>query len=281
MFDRLLTAGSVCVALVALAPARAAAADPPEQDFQIWDQIYLDANLDPWAKGLRTFMDLQVRRMNAPLNYLRDADGNIVEARQNPNTLLMVRPAIGYAWASWGSAFVGYAWVPNYFDDPAAARTRNIDEHRIFEQFNFRWGIPGRLDLSTRIRVEQRFRSKGPGSGDVVDGVAQDGGKSRWAFRYRQQIRLAFNFVQDQPWQLIVWDEPFFHLNSSNYPSEPGLDHNRAFLGFGYDARRLRVEAGYINQYVRRFSDPHQLNHIFSLNLVIKLGGRKSSQSSQ
>lgn len=273
MLDRPLTVGLVCCALAVLAPARAAA-DPPEQDFQIWDQILLDVNFDPWVEGLRTFLDLQVRRLNAPLSYTRDTDGDIVDARQNPNTMVLVRPAVGYAWASWGSAFIGYAWVPDYFDDGVVARTRNFDEHRIFEQFNFRWGIPGRLDLSTRIRVEQRVRSKGPGSADVVDGVAQDAGKSRWAFRYRQQFRVAFNFIQDRPWQLIIWDEPFFHLNSTNYPSEPGLDNNRAFLGFGYDAKRLRVEAGYINQYVRRFSDPHQLNHIFSLNLVLKLGGR-------
>ncbi|MFO7561538.1 MAG: DUF2490 domain-containing protein [Enhygromyxa sp.] len=270
--------------LLALTPARAAATDPPEQDFQLWNQVYLDGNLDHWAKGLRANLDLQVRRMNAPLNYSRDAEGNIVDSRQNPNTMLLVRPAVGYAWAPWGAALLGYAWVPDYFDDPAAARTRTFDEHRIFQQFNFRWGISGRLDLSTRIRVEQRFRSRGPGSGDVVDGVAQDGGKSRWAFRYRQQFRLALNFVQDQPWQLIVWDEPFFHLNSTQYPSEPGLDQNRAFLGLGYDAKPLRVELGYLNQYVRRFTDPHQVNHAFALNFVVKLGGdqaRKSRQSPQ
>jgi hypothetical protein len=267
----------ICALVVALAPA-IASADPVEHDGQIWNQVYIDGNLDPWVKGLRMNLDLQVRRMNAPLNYDRDAEGTIVGSRQNPNTLLIVRPAVGYAWAPWGAAFLGYAWVPNYFDDPVAARVRNVDEHRIFQQFNFRWGIPGRLDLSTRIRVEQRFRSQGPGSADVVDGVEQDAGKSHWAFRYRQQFRLAFNFVADNPWQLIVWDEPFFHLNSTNYPSEPGLDHNRAFVGIGYDAKPLRVEVGYINQYVRRFRDPHQLNHIFSLNFVIKLGGPKPAQ---
>jgi hypothetical protein len=261
-----LAASLIGAAVFALAPARAAAANPPEPDFQLWDQVYLDGNLDPWVKGLRINADLQVRRLNAPLNYVRDPDGNIEGSRQNPNTLLILRPAVGYSWAPWGVASLGYAWTPDYFDDPAVARARNFDEHRIFEQFDFRWGIPGRLALSTRVRFEQRARAKGPGSGE-------------WAFRYRQQFRLAFNFIQDQPWQLIVWDEPFVHLNSTNFPSEPGFDNNRAFVGIGYDAKSLRVEVGYLNQYVRRFSDPHQLNHALLLNFVIKLGGPKPAAS--
>jgi hypothetical protein len=64
-------------------------------------------------------------------------------------------------------------------------------------------------------------------------------------------------------------------MNTTNYPSEPGFDQNRAFLGLGYDSKRVRVEAGYMNQYVHRYTDPNQVNHVAVLLFVIKLGGPK------
>jgi hypothetical protein len=118
-------------------------------------------------------------------------------------------------------------------------------------------------------------RDRGPGSDDVIDGKPQDKGLSRWAHRFRQQIRFAVNFKKDAPWQLIVWDEFFFHLNETAFTTEPGFDQNRAFAGVGYDTKQFRVEVGYINQYVRRFHDPDQLNHVFSLSFIVKLGHGK------
>jgi hypothetical protein len=154
----------------------------------------------------------------------------------------------------------------------AIARTKNVEEHRVYSQLNHRCQRVGRFHLSGRSRLEHRVRTRGPGSDDIVDGAPQDRGLSRWAHRFRQQVRLAVNFKKDAPWQLIVWDEFFFHLNETAFTTERGFDQNRAFVGLGYDTKPVRVEVGYINQYVRRFHDPDQLNHVFALNFIIKLG---------
>lgn len=235
----------------------------------MWNQIMLDMNLDAKAKGLRLALDFHLRRMNSPLQYVRDMSGAIVETRQNPNTFVVVRPAIGYMWSKWGGFFVGYIWLPDFFDDPVFARTRNIDEHRIYEQLTLRWAWEGRLDINWRNRVEHRFRNHGPGSGDIVDGVPQDMGFGHWAHRLRQQLRLAVNFKKGAPWQFLVYDEFFFHLNRTAF-TQPGFDQNRAFVGLAYDAKAVRVEFGYLNQYIRRPRDPDNNNHLFSLAFIIK-----------
>ena len=259
-----------------VAGGRARATTPPEPDLGIWNQVMLDVNLDAKARGLRLQLDFHLRRMNSPLQYIRDTAGQVVETRQNPNTFVVVRPAIGYMWARWGGLFVGYIWLPLFFDDPEFARTRNVDEHRIYTQLTLRWGVEGRFDVNWRNRVEHRIRTHGLGSDDVVDGVPQTMGMSRWAHRFRQQLRVAINFKKDAPWQLLLFDEFFFHLTRTAY-TEPGFDQNRIFVGLAYDARPVRVEFGYLNQYIVRPHDPDNDNHLFWLAFVIKLApGQKA-----
>ncbi|PCC74100.1 Protein of unknown function [Nannocystis exedens] len=84
----------------------------------------------------------------------------------------------------------------------------------------------------------------------------QDSARARWAHRFRHQVRFAVHFKKDAPWRLIVWDEVFFHLNETAFTTERGFDQNRAFVGLGYDTKPVRVEVGYINQYVRRSTTP-------------------------
>jgi hypothetical protein len=123
----------------------------------------------------------------------------------------------------------------------------------------------GAFGLSSRTRIEQRFRSDGPGSAE------NDGGHSRWAYRFRELVRLAYT-VAESPFQLLVWDEIFVHLNRTNYPSEPGLDQNRLFAGASYQPNRvLRAELGYMNQFVRRYTDPDQVNHVLLMSLYLKV----------
>ncbi|MDC0723618.1 DUF2490 domain-containing protein [Nannocystis bainbridge] len=260
----------VGVGVAAFGGGRASATTPSEPDLGIWNQVMIDLNLDAKAKGLRLVLDFHLRRMNSPLQYVRDMAGNVIETRQNPNTFAVVRPAIGYMWAKWGGLFVGYIWLPDFFDDPVFARARNVDEHRIYEQLTLRWALEGRLDINWRNRVEHRIRTHGLGSDDIVDGVAQTLGMGRWAHRFRQQLRVAVNFKKDAPWQLVVYDEFFFHLARTAY-TEPGFDQNRIFVGLAYETRAARVEFGYLNQYIHRPRDPDNNNHLFSLAFIIKL----------
>ena len=258
------TAILVLLLLAALSPTHALARDT-EVDFQQWAQIYVDGNLDNWVPGLRTFVDLQARRSNAPLAYRRDpSTGEILGSTQSPNTLLLMRPAVGYQFTEWLNVFVGYAWQPVYFDDSAMRGARNVDEHRIFQQLGLRFAGSS-LDFSGRTRLEQRVRTNGPGSSE------NDGGDGHWAHRFRQQARVAWTIAEGSPWQIIASDEVFVHLNRTNYPTRSGIDQNRAFLGVGYDTPGARVEVGYTNQFVHRFTDPDQINHVLTINLIFKL----------
>lgn len=224
-----------------------------EPDYQQWVQLYAEGNLDRALTGLRVAMDIHARRGNAPL--LCDPEG----CGPSPNTLLIFRPSLGYTFGPRATLTLGYAWVPNYFDDPAVRAARDVQEHRIWEQYSGRF-VFGRAELSVRTRLEQRFRSDGPGEGDV-------------AHRLRQLVRFAFTFKEGKPFSLIVTDELFLHLSRSDYRTEPGLDQNRAFIGLGYQATPdFRVEMGYMNHYVHRYTDAHQVNHVFGTNVNVRFG---------
>ncbi|MBM4361631.1 MAG: DUF2490 domain-containing protein, partial [Deltaproteobacteria bacterium] len=230
---------------------------------QQWLQVLVDAKLP--AHFLAN-LDLQSRRGDAPLLHDQLPDGSFVD-RPSPNATVLIRPSVGYAITPWLSGWVGYLWQPAFFDDPSVRERRDVNEHRIFEQLSTSFSL-GPLTLGTRTRLEQRYRAHGPGS-DLADG-----GLPHWAHRVRQQIRGQVRLGEDSPWLAIVWDEIFFHLNQTAYPSEPGLDQNRVFLGAGYQASpELRVELGYLNQYVKRFTDADQLNHVLSASLVFRVDG--------
>lgn len=229
-------------------PARA----DTEPDFEMWALVVADVNLDRAAPGLRAQMELQARRMNAPLRYATTPPS------QNSNTMLLVRPSIGYAFRPWAVASLGYAYTPVWFDDPAVREASNVAEHRVWEQLSLTLDR-GSFGVSSRTRLEQRVRTDGPGDGE-------------WAHRVRQMVRAHFRPVAGKPFLLVAYDEIFVHLDDSAYVTEAGFDQNRAFLGLGYDAGGARFEAGYLNQFVRRFGQPHQLNHAFVSSLTMKFG---------
>ncbi len=257
----------VLTALVAgfLLPAKGSA-QGLEPDYQQWLQVQLDLKL---PRKLLVNLDLQGRRMNAPLHGVKDAGGSVVDYAQNPNSMLLMRPSLGYQVLPWLSGWAGYGFTPVFFDEPKVRAAKDVREHRLFEQISTSFDLaPAGLSVavSTRTRLEHRFRNDGPGSSENAAGLPS------WAHRLRQQVRAQLTLVEGKPWLAVVWDELFVHLNDTNYPSESGLDQNRAFVGAGYQAgSELRVELGYLNQYVRRFTDPNQLNHVLSVSMSFKL----------
>ena len=94
---------------------------------------------------------------------------------------------------------------------------------------------------------------------------------SRWwtAKHFTSWLTLA----PGKPFQLIASDELFLNLSESDFRTEPGFDQNRAFLGVGYQATPdLRVELGYMNHYVHRYTDADQVNHVFATNVHVRFG---------
>lgn len=240
-----------------------------DRDYEGWLQIVTEGNLDAYVPKLRLSLDMQSRFANTPRAF-----GNDDAAHMNPNVVVLLRPAVGVQIASWVSTWLGYTWQPVFF---FRRESIDISEHRIFQQGNFSYTL-GPVALSARTRIEERYRDKG-GEGQ---------GEGMWAGRLRQQFRAQWTLVPNKPWSLIVWDEIFFHLNTTGvfatnpdgtrksygYPSEAGFDQNRAFMGIGYQASpTLRVEMGYLNQIVARFGrSPDQINHILFMGAFFKFG---------
>lgn len=133
----------------------------------------------------------------------------------------------GNAWTVWA----GYAYIRT--DPPYATSTTN--EQRIWEQAIWN-GTIGRLKLSSRTRLEQRFFSGGNETG----------------WRLREFIKLTQPLDSSDAWSLVLSDELFVNLNNANLtPSltaTAGLDRNRFFLGPGVSlSSSYRLEFGYLN----------------------------------
>lgn len=239
---------SVRLFLLALLPA-AVEGRPVDQDFQPWVQLFVDGR---WEEQLRWSLDLQARWLEVP----RAREPQTGRRIDSSNTVVLVRPALGWAPAAGLSFWAGYAFQPILFDEPEVRGRRDVDEHRVWEQLSA-WRAAGAWQLSLRSRIEHRYRTDGPGSG-------------AWAHRFRQQARGACALTGDGRWQVVAWDEIFFHLNDTEYPTRVGLDQNRAFAGIAYrPASWLTLESGYLNQFVRRYSDPHQVNHVLLMQVSV------------
>ncbi len=107
-------------------------------------------------------------------------------------------------------------------------------EERFWQQATYPLGEFIGGQLSGRTRLEQRTRD---GSDEV--GV-----------RLRQQLRYAYRF-EESPFGLVAWNEIFLGLNETPWGQPVGFDQNRLFAGVSFSpANNLRLEAGYLNQFV-------------------------------
>jgi hypothetical protein len=251
-----------CIALVLACVATWSAPGPArgdwDADYQQWGGLFVETDFGGRLPGWRASLDLQSRLANTPRPRIEGREA------QNPNTILIVRPAVGYRLTDWAMVWAGYAWQPIYYRDFSLP---DVQEHRAWEQFSGAWHLE-RWSLGTRTRLEHRYRSAG--------GPMQ--GEGEWAHRLRQQVRIGVTPARDLPWQLIMWDEIFFHLNTtgapgmprSGYPTQTGFDQNRFFVGLGYQPdATMRIELGYLNQIVNRMDrPPDQINHVLSFTLV-------------
>jgi hypothetical protein len=232
-------------------------------DYQQWSVLNLEAALDRWAPGLRLSLNTESRMVNAPR---RSAERNMGVEEQNPNTIFILRPLVGYQALPWLTLGAGYAWQPIFFRSEVR---EDVMEHRPFWQVNGGWTWP-HLQLGYRTRLEHRYRATGD-RGDVRQGEGQ------WSHRFRQQLRVAYLPDAQGPLQLIAAPELFVHLDETRFPSQPGLDQVRLFIGVGYQADSVfRAEAGYLAQVVRRFTDRDQVNHVLWVGLNAKLSQQPS-----
>jgi hypothetical protein len=159
----------------------------------------------------------------------------------------LVRPGIGYAlgrgWTVWG----GYAYIRT--DPPYSTSTTT--EQRIWEQASWSGAIRT-TTLSSRTRMEQRFLSTGSDTG----------------WRLREFVKASRPLAARTIWSVVVSDEFFLNLNSTDFGATAGSDRNRFFIGPGVAlSRAVVMEIGYLNQYTFRSNGPDKNDHLFATNL--------------
>lgn len=153
----------------------------------------------------------------------------------------ILRPAIGIDVAQNLSLYLGYAWVGSAVPEEGLA-----SEHRIWHQLL--WSASyNPLSFTLRPRLEERFAA---GSSDV-------GLRARLFTRFSVGIR--------DPLALVLWDEPFWAINGSDF-LPAGFDQNRLFFGpalsLSHDVGRFRLEMGYLDQRLLREGEVQSVSAI-------------------
>lgn len=159
----------------------------------------------------------------------------------------LVRPGVGYAFNNAWSLWAGYAYIRT--DQPYTLTPSN--ENRIWQQVTWQ-GVAGRTDLSSRTRLEERFHSAGSDTG----------------VRLREMGKLMQPLGSRKIWLIVVYDEMFVNLNSTNFGARAGADRNRVFVGPGINlSKSVRAELGYLNQYTFNGNGPDRVDNVFSINV--------------
>jgi hypothetical protein len=218
--------------LLALAALSASVLTSPAlADEQVWAAVSVQA---PVAKDSRILVSLD--------GHTRFRAGG----KDLDNTML--RPGIGWRVNPKLDLLVGYAVTETQMAGP------NRKEERLWQQAGYTLadGPAGRL--TGRTRLEQRFREGGNDTGG----------------RLRQMVRFTHP-IAGSPFSLVASDELFIALNDTDWGQKAGIDQNRAFLGGGWQASKvLRVELGYLNQYIRVANGPDRTNHNLSLTTAFR-----------
>lgn len=166
----------------------------------------------------------------------------------------LIRSGVGYTFSDKVTAWIGYDWVPT--GRPLALRSFN--DHAVWQQLSLQENYPFGT-ASSRTRLEQHFFDI-PGSGDV-------------AHLFRQMFKLStpMRFVSPNT-SLVIWNEIFANLNSTDAGTQSGFNQNRAFAGIGYGINKhLLLEIGYMNQYIHRRNNtrPDLMLHVMSVTMLL------------
>ncbi len=86
----------------------------------------------------------------------------------------------------------------------------------------------------------------------------------------RQQFRVDIPMRRHSHLQWILGTEPFFNLRETDW-ADSGFVQNRAFAGLGIPlCPKVRVEAGYMNQWLKIRGREDLVNHILIVNFKFR-----------
>ena len=215
--------------------------------------VSVSSHLSPAAAQVitdgRLWTNLSVQERQGTDSPWRWSGEFVLRTRDGVDDLdvLVLRGLLGYDVTPRSSAWMGFAVVPSF---PVAGGT--LWEKRLFEQYVWSGRSLGG-SLALRTRLEQRWAETNSGL----------------AWRIRQQVRYVRPFSPGSHYSLVATEEFIAHLNdTSRY--DRGFDQNRAFGGISRSINaKMRLEAGYLNQYQHSLMGPDRLNHILSITTAM------------
>ena len=163
---------------------------------------------------------------------------------------LLLRGAIGVRVTDRLSLSQGYAHILQ-----SAPGARDPNEERSFQQIA--WSVPGtgRLALSSRTRIEQRWRSDG----------------KDMQLRLREMVR-ASHPIRGTGVRALASTELFWVMNGVDWRAGTGFDQLRSFIGVEIPVHgKSTVEAGYLNQTIDRPGGAARMNHNIAVSLFWRL----------
>jgi Protein of unknown function (DUF2490) len=164
---------------------------------------------------------------------------------------LLLRGAVGWKLSSAATIYQGYAHVVVPVDGG-----RDVNEERSFQQLNLALGKPWRGELSSRTRLEQRWRNDG---NDM-------GWRLREMIRYEKPLKAESDAVN-----ALISAEAFIALNDTDWGARSGFDQLRTFVGAEVGLPGASTaEIGYLNQVIDRSRGRTQMNHVASVSVFFR-----------
>lgn len=227
-----LTALTLIPAALIAAALPAAAHAETGQDEQVW--VNLTA-MGPVSGDLVYFAELQPRT----------GDGS---SRLDQ---MILRGAVGWKLSPSVTVYQGYAHIVVPTDGG-----KDVNEERSFQQVSWNISKPWDGELSSRTRLEQRWRSNGDDTG----------WRLREMLRYEKPLKPQSDAVN-----ALVSTEVFFALNDTDWGARGGFDQVRTFVGaeIGLPGKST-IEAGYVNQVIDQTRGRTRINHVASLSLFFR-----------
>lgn len=164
---------------------------------------------------------------------------------------MILRGALGWKLSPAMTLYQGYAHIVVPVEDG-----RDANEERSFQQLSWTLGKPWGGELSSRTRLEQRWRSDG----------RDTGWRLREMLRYEKPMRPGSDAVN-----LLLSAEGFVALNDTDWGARGGFDQLRTFLGAELGLKGdSTVEIGYLNQVIDQTGDRTRIGHVASISLFLR-----------
>ncbi|OAQ39754.1 hypothetical protein A5893_09235 [Pedobacter psychrophilus] len=199
-----------------------------------------------WAASINSFkisektgihFDVQFRSADN-LDYLRN---------------VLIRPGFTYFFDKTKNATVGYAFI---LTNQGNSFNNDLIEHRIWEQFIYNIPIVKNVQLTNRLRLEQRFIEQ-----NIDDVFSQ---RIRYFFRSVVPLQKNENNFTKGAF-LALQNEIFINLQNKEKLNNHSFDQNRAYLAAGYRLNtKIDFELGYLNQYSKGTANS-TTNNIFQV----------------